>query len=448
MSLTAGTAAVVITPPIGTPMDGYSARGDVSQGVHDDLHARALVIDDGSAAFALVSCDLVGVDRRLVADVRERASEPTGIPPERILVAATHTHAGPAGLRQEIDEALVEVTARHIAGAIVAAYRARRPAVLKVGTSHVDSVSQNRRDPHWPIDPALLVLLFDDPDPLRTPIAAVINFGCHATVLYQTNLLLSADYPGTAVRTVEQVFPGLGGVFLNGACANVNPAWIEQEFREAERVGKVVGTAAARLIAELRPLGPGQRAHNIRWNEHPEKPVTAGELIPDVRLRVATRRTDLPVRAFMAPEEYERSLQDLEAQMQALGDSPDPAERRRLMEKVTRLRTERTVAERMAGQEGRMLHPEVMAISFAPDLSLLGLPGEFFVETVAEIRGRAGVRYLPVACYANHYIGYVVPPAAYDEGGYEAGVSLLASEAEGILKTEALALLREVAAGA
>lgn len=113
------------------------------------------------------------------------------------------------------------------------------------------------------------------------------------------------------------------------------------------------------------------------------------------------------------------------------------------MEQITRLRTERNVAARMAGQSNRTLHPEVMAISFSPDLALLGLPGEFFVEIVEEIRGRAGLRYLPVACYANHYIGYVVPPAAYDEGGYEPGVSFLAPEAEGIAKAEALSILGE-----
>jgi hypothetical protein len=340
----------------------------------------------------------------------------------------------------------MEVTARHIAGAVAAAYRARRPAALKVGTGSIDSVAQNRRHPDWPIDTTLLVMLFDDPDPLQPPIAAVINFGCHATVLYHTNLLLSADYPGTTVRTVEQVFPGVGGLFLNGACGNVNPAWIAQEHQEAARVGKIVGAAAARLIGELRPLGPGQRSHNIRWDEHTEKPVTAGELISDVKLRVASRHLDLPVKSFLSPEEYEEALRSLEAQVEALGASPDKAERRRVMEQVTGLSTERTVAERMSALGSRSLHPEVMAISLSPGLALLGLPGEFFVETVDEIRGQAGLRYLPVACYANHYVGYVVPPAAYDQGGYEAGVTLLAPEAEGIVKAEALALLRDVAA--
>src|SRR3990170_6617012 len=103
-------------------------------------------------------------------------------------------------------------------------------------------------------------------------------------------------------------------------------------------------------------------------------------------------------------------------------------ERRRLMEQITRLQTERAVAARMAAQPARNLHPELMAISFGPGVALLGLPGEFFVETVDEIRAQAALRYLPVACYANHYIGYVVPAPAYDEGGYESGVTLLGPE--------------------
>ncbi|MEX0785761.1 MAG: neutral/alkaline non-lysosomal ceramidase N-terminal domain-containing protein, partial [Dehalococcoidia bacterium] len=419
MTLTAGSAAAVITPPVGTRLDGYSARDHGAEGVHDDLHARALVIDDGDTAVALVACDLVGVDRRLVAEARDRASQATGIPAAHILVAATHTHAGPAGLRRDVDDALLDVTARHIAGAIEAAHRRRRPAVLKAGQTTVDSVAQNRRHPDWPVDTNLFVLLLDDPDPLQPPIAAAINFSCHPTVLYHTNYLVSADYVGVAVRTVEQLFPGLGGVFFNGACGNVNPAWIKQDFAEVARVGTVVGAAAARLVGELRPLGPGQRAHNIRWDEHLELPVTAGELVDNVRLRVASKNVDVPVKSFQTAEEYKATLAELEARATAASGQED---HRHVMAQLTRLRTERQVAERMRSDEGRALHPEVMAVAFSPDVALLGLPGEFFVETVAEIREQAGVRRLPVACYANHYVGYVVPAAAYDEGGYEAGV--------------------------
>ena len=441
MTLSAGIAAAIITPPVGTMLEGYTANTEPSRGVHDDLYARALVIDDGETQAAIVSCDLIGVDRRLVALARERASEATGIPGGHMLIAAVHTHQGPAGLRRGGDDALMDVTARQIAGAITAAHRSRREATLKIGTTTVASVAMNRRHPDWPVDTTLTVLLLDDPDPLRPPIAAAINFACHPTVLYHDNHLLSADYPGHAVRTVEQLFPGLGALFLNGACGNVNPAWIKQTHAEAERVGRIVGAAAARRVGELRPLGTGQVAHNIRWDEHIELPVTCGELVENVRLGVASRRIELPIKSFVSQEEYVATLRELEARANA---AKDKEAHRDAMAQITRLRTEQTVAQRMAGQEGRMMHPELQAVAFAPGVALLALPGEFFVETIAEIRESAGLRHLPVACYANHYIGYVVPAPAYAEGGYEAGVTLLAPEAEAICKREALALLREV----
>ena len=207
--------------------------------------------------------------------------------------------------------------------------------------------------------------------------------------------------------------------------------------------GGIVGAAAARLIGELRPLGHGQRADNIRWSEHTDKPVTAGSLIEDVTLRPASRRVELPAKSYREADEYNSLLRELQARLDALAAS-EIDERRNVMAQVTRLSTERGVAARMAPENRRTFQPEFMAISFSPNLALLGLPGEFFVETVADIRASAGLPLLPVACYANHYIGYVVPEGAYDEGGYEAGVTMLAPEAEEIAKREALALLREV----
>ena len=457
-ALTAGAASAVITPPVGTAMEGYGARTDVSQGVHDHLHARAIVIDDGDSAVAIVACDLVGVERKLVASARRLASEATGLPEDHILIAATHTHAGPVGLMLSPDDPLVDNTAHRIAEAITEAHAARRPAVLKIGATTVDSVQQNRRHPDWPIDPTLSVLLLDDPDPLQPPIASTINFACHATVLDHTNLLFSADYPGYAMRTVQQLFPGIGVQFLNGACGNVHPAWIVQDCADAERVGTIVGAAAARLIAELRPLGNNHQIDNIRWSEHVDKPVTAGELIGDVRIRAAGRRVDMPLKSYLSQDEYETKLDGLQAQLDALGDSPDPQQRRPIMEQVTRFRTERDVAARMAGRAALVsledigsaggaastLHPELMAVSFSPRLALLGLPGEWFVETIRDIRGRANVPNLPVACYANRYVGYVVPPSAYDEGGFEPGIAFLAPEAERIGVDAALSLLQEV----
>jgi hypothetical protein len=52
-----------------------------------------------------------------------------------------------------------------------------------------------------------------------------------------------------------------------------------------------------------------------------------------------------------------------------------------------------------------------------------------------------------LACYANDYVGYVIPAAAYEEGGYEAGITFCAQEAEGIIIDASLELLRAVTDG-
>jgi neutral ceramidase len=98
MAWQAGAAEVVITPPVGGEMDGYGARKSGSTGVHDDLLAHALVLDDGERRAAIVTCDVLFVDAPTVAAVRAAAARRWGLPPERVLVAATHTHQGPKGL--------------------------------------------------------------------------------------------------------------------------------------------------------------------------------------------------------------------------------------------------------------------------------------------------------------------------------------------------------------
>ena len=444
-SLCVGSASAVITPPVGTPMDGYSARQGVSQAVHDDLYARALVFDDGRTRAALVSCDLIDVDRYLVAAARQQTVEATGIPAEHVMIATVHTHSGPAGLRRGMDEALAETTAHHIAGAIAAADRQKQPGVLKVGRCTVDSVSQNRRDPSWPADTALRLLLVDSPERGEPPLAAVINFACHATVLFQTNLVISVDYPGYAVRTFQKLLPDTACLFLQGACADVNPVWMEQNFAEVERLGTIVGSAAARLALELHPLGQEQRAWNTRWFELTEKPATIGELLPEVRLRVASRHIELPLRPLMPLEKCEARLSELMERLQALPPSATADQRHALLQEITRLHTERTAIQHSAEhpEDRRTLQSEIMALALGPDLAVLGLPGEFFVETAEAIRQASGIRHLLLACYANDYVGYVCPPAVYEEDGYEAGATLFAPEAEAIAKRQALALLTE-----
>ncbi len=452
-SLRAGAAIVDITPPFGGRLDGYGGRTHGSQGVHDPLMARALVLECAGERCAIVSCDLLGIHPDVTARIRERVRGSAGIAPEAAIIAATHNHAGPAGLRggmfSRLDEPLAAKLADKISAVIEWAAGSLRTATLKLGQADIDTVSMNRRDPDWPIDPVMRLLLVDGED---SPIASILNFACHATVLKGANLMISGEFPGAAARLLlEQT--GAPCVYLNGACGDVNPTWIRQDFESVERAGQIIGGQALRVIGELRTLGPGQRAHNIRWDEFPEKPVPGRVVQP--HLKTARKVIDLPLRRFDSDEEYSSRIEVLESLAQRL--AVGSGERRDVMAQLTRLQSERWAATWARRQPAKTLQrTEVQALSLGEDLALLALPGEFFVETAEAIRstvarrpGRertSGITDLFVACYANDYIGYLIPPPAYEQGGYEAGITFCPPEAEGIIQRVAIEALREAAA--
>ena len=113
----------VITPPLGSQMAGFDARKRTAESVHDDLHARALVFDDGSTLTAFVSVEVIAVSAECPLATRERIELATGIPASHVFLSATHTHCGPVTINhffnqgQPLDEGCLE----SLAGGIVAA---------------------------------------------------------------------------------------------------------------------------------------------------------------------------------------------------------------------------------------------------------------------------------------------------------------------------------------
>ncbi len=322
MMLRAGAAEVVITPPVGTPLEGYGARTEPSIGVHDDLTAQALVLDDGRTRVGLLTCDLIGVDRPLTTWVRREVEQRGLLPGDHLLIAATHTHGGPRGLlalRGEADETLVTITARQLVGVVSAATREMRPARLMLGWSAVESVSQNRRFPHGPIDPTLFVLRVEEAQTGRL-LATLVNFAMHPTVMNFDNLFITADYPGRVRQVIRRV---LGEevivLFANGACGNINPARVAAVFSEVERIGTIIGAAAVRLLAELTALGQLVAADNLLWGERTPKPppeATVAITAPD--LRVARAEIELPLRSFASAASYDAQIAQLRQALDSL----------------------------------------------------------------------------------------------------------------------------------
>ena len=146
----AGAATSNITPEIGREIIGGFVPYP-SKHVHDELHARCLVLDDGRTKLALVVCDLLGIHRVVSDEARKLIAEQIGIPRECVMISATHTHSASSALgknrlqaEQMVDD-YQQFVARRIADGVARAHHNRRPAQLAFGTAEAPEHVFNRR---------------------------------------------------------------------------------------------------------------------------------------------------------------------------------------------------------------------------------------------------------------------------------------------------------------
>jgi len=223
--LQAGAAVVDITPSLGYPMWGYSVRHDQpSMGVLDPLKARAVVLSAGQDAIAVVSLDLGRAPtRQSMAAIRKKVKDAAGI--EHVFLVASHTHHGPV---IEVDNwpmpnnSYVRQLQDKLANVIIEAARARRPARLGA-LSRQAMLNRNRhsRLPDPPVDRELLVVRIEDT--AGKPLAHLVNFAAHPTMLDARLRKFSADYPGAMAKLVETE-TGAPCLFLQGAAGDLSPS--------------------------------------------------------------------------------------------------------------------------------------------------------------------------------------------------------------------------------
>src|SRR3954452_18765632 len=135
-------------------MAGYYATR-LSTGVHDDLHAKAIVIASGDQRVALVACDLVGIPPAIIEEARDIIRSATGIPGGNVMISATHSHTGPlipgGGAREGAYGGQMEIPRQYraalpgkIAESARLAAHTRTPARVAFGRGREDSLSFNR----------------------------------------------------------------------------------------------------------------------------------------------------------------------------------------------------------------------------------------------------------------------------------------------------------------
>ena len=193
-ALKIGLGETVITPQKNVQMSGF-ARSQVSTGVHDDLHARSLVIEDeDGTSVVMITLSLSGIGRDYVEKIRLLIHEQTDIPENNILISANHTHAGPSvgNAGKEYQDFLIE---RSVASA-VEAWHNRVPARIGIGSTVVYELGRNRRRLLYGglhPDPEVGIIKIEDTK--GNLLGVAYNYGCHPSTLDWRNSLFSEDWP-------------------------------------------------------------------------------------------------------------------------------------------------------------------------------------------------------------------------------------------------------------
>lgn len=388
--LLAGAARIDITPPPGIDLTGFIARANPSIGVRDPLYARALVLHRGHRDAVIVTCDILGFSTELRDAVRARVSLATGIAGPAILLAASHTHGGPATqFLQDCgtpDPAYLDELTRRLTSVVAQAVAVQKPVSVAAGRTEARDGVHNRRRPGDVTDPAVELLRFDNAQ--GQTVATLVNFSCHPTSLYFDNREFSADYPGLVSARLEEATGGVA-LFLMGAIGDVGPVMRGEE--SLATIGNAVADAVLAALPTLTPIAD---------------PVidTAGGLLQLPLLPIPGRAELVQLR-----EEYRAGALAEDAQ-----GRPVHAKMRRAMAGWAE-----TMFERLqAGTLQPTVDAEIQLIGIG-DVVIVGVPGEYFVELGLQVKAQVPARQVLLCGFANHNIGYIPARRAYPHGGYE-----------------------------
>lgn len=448
--LRAGAAAVEITPKPGVLLDGTIMQIGPVTAVHDPLYARALVLDDGTERLAIAVCDCTVIAREVFDQAKELVHKEAGLPTDRMLISATHSHSAVRAIdigQGELNNQYLQLLARRIAEAIRQAIDNLAPAkagwglgqkpelvfnrrwFMKPGTIPADPFggtadrvkmnpprgSSNLIKPAGAVDPHVSILSVQHAD--GRPLAILANYGIHYCGGFRRGEV-SADYFGVFANRIGQLLgadgldPPFVGIMSNGTSGDISngfdfrkPAPQKAPYQWMQEVGQCIADEVFRVYRQI---------------EHRDWVSLA---MRETELELDVRRPDQARLAwarqiwskaqgkprFTRPEIYAR-----EAIM--LSDYPPTA----------------------------WLKLQALRIG---QLGIAAIPCEVFAETGLAIKRSSPLKPTFVIELANGYNGYLPTPQQHAWGGYEtwpARSSYLEIEAEPKIRHAVLGLLGEV----
>lgn len=265
-ALRVGFAERDITPDVTKPVyiAGYG-QDRIATGVHDPLHARAVVLEDGERKIALVCVDLVGLQYPEVLRIREGLKDF-----HYVMVSSTHNHEGPdvigiwgpSPIKSGVDPKYLDQVVASCTEAVRDAESGLAVAEAKFGTVKDGSLLRDSRQPHV-LDDVTRALVFHAPGSDK-PLGIVVQVNCHPESLGSENTLITADYPWATVRALHDkyqcpiaYFTGTVGGLMS------NPAEIpgpdgkplhDENFEFAEYYGQQFAKVCERAIDSAEPI--------------------------------------------------------------------------------------------------------------------------------------------------------------------------------------------------
>lgn len=443
----AGAASVDITPkvfPLNMP-GGFSAN--MAESAHDPLHARALVLDDGTTKLAMVVVDTLGAGPDVLDEAKAIAGAKTGMAADKMLISSTHTHTGPPlNTRSEPAAAYRKLFVEGVAESIIQAHAALQPAAvgaaahplpdevfnrrwyLKPGKmplnpfGRMDTVKMNPGTspdvldrPAGPTDPDITILSVEDTK--RRQVALFANYSLHY-VGGSPPAQISADYFGEFARIMPSRLRGNGklvAMMSNGTSGDINniPFGTIRPPREPFEQIRIVAQKAADAVW-----------HAHRKIEKHRADVRLGMLQREITLKyrrpaaqdVAEARAILAIKDKDAVEKLPRLAQNYAGSVVAAAE-----------------RKEETITVKL------------QAIRIG-DFAVCGIPFETFVEIGLDLKKRSPFPQTMVIGLANGRHGYLPTLEQHKLGGYETwlGTNSVQEDTSVILTNNLLEMLAEL----
>jgi hypothetical protein len=268
-ALLAAAGKVDVTPDLETEtvwLAGYGATGRKARGVHDRLHARALVVSDGKRTAAVVAVDVIGLYREDVERMRRELG--WNGDKEYLFVSSTHQHSGPDTLGlwgrfpgvSGVDKKYHARLIRSVADLVRDLARRLEEAQIAAVRKDIDprGLVRDLRDPVV-LDPELDVVQVRAKKTGKT-LGTLVRWSCHPETSRGDNMLVTADFPGQLCARVEEKTGG-ACVFQSGAIGGLlipdSDHTPEKQFEEGERVGHALADAALAAVAGAPAAGGG-----------------------------------------------------------------------------------------------------------------------------------------------------------------------------------------------